>query len=70
MKTLCVAPDGRLELWARRKVKDLSEEVWEIATDVLEKSEFVSEWTLAYALHSWTWGPEFWGREVLEEWDA
>jgi hypothetical protein len=54
---LCVAPDGRLEIWTHEENYMTGDRVWHLQAD----EEDYLELDLSQP-------PEFWGRESLGEW--
>jgi hypothetical protein len=71
MKLVCVAPDGRIEIWHRKvqRIPNYSNKVHYI----IEKLDICGchKWFQTF-MDDWHWGdnqiePEYWGREVLGE---
>jgi len=56
---LCVAPDGRIELWNKRLNYYVGDLQWE-----LQKSQDPNDGIVEIEET-----PAFWGREIIDEWD-
>jgi len=64
MKYLCLAPDGSLEIWEGFENYDTDG-----VLDLIWKHVFYRDGELVTLDAKIPGPPEFWGREILEEWE-
>lgn len=58
MKYICVSPQAELEIWSAGFDFEIGHPVWKI--EINDQG--------SYLFCSWCLSPDFWGREILEEW--
>jgi len=69
MKYLCVAPDGSLEIW--QDYKSFLHAGWHSDESICWMFYFYEpqSYSKMATVSKLPYDPEFWGREVLEEWN-